>query len=262
MRKITFLLLICALCPVFAFHGKAQATIEKMKGSYSGSIAFTLKDIPLPGESLNFQVTEVDGAYQLVIPQFPIRSLIVAILGNEDMADIVMGAIGSTLEYSMPMDQTTGDNAIVLRPEALELPAVGVSVLIAGPVPVSYDSDNDKMSFTLEVPGVNLGGNPLDVDVFPIVIAIEGTKEGSGVNTIQKDAALAIYPNAGNNELRVVSASLIRDYQIISLNGAVVAAAQVNAGEKQISISELPVGVYLLKVNTENGTIVKKFVRR
>jgi len=71
----------------------------------------------------------------------------------------------------------------------------------------------------------------------------------------------SIYPNPVNNNLNIQSEN--RDIQIIeiyNLNGKLVLQHKYNLNEA-IDVSSLAKGLYLLKVQTENGSFTKKLVK-
>ena len=269
MKKITFLSLIFLSFCAFGAGSRIQAAEPaNVTGHYTGTMLMELTGVgALPSEDLNFDVINTGSEYKLVIPEFPVKTLITAIVPS--MAEQIIYALGSeVLEYSMVLEAGTTENTLILQPEALSLnlSSIGqiVDVNINKPVEVSVDPVTASLSYVLVVPKVLVNDIELPSEMLPlpITLSIQGAKSESGFTDVQKDGAFRIYPSAGSAYLKVVSGTVIRNYQIVSLSGSTVAAAVVNANEKHINISNLPVGVYLLKAETEAGTVVKKFVRK
>lgn len=270
MKKITFLSLIFLSFCAFGAGSRIQAAEPaNVTGHYTGTMLMELSNEAgtVLSEDLSFNVTNTGPEYKLVIPEFPVKTLITTLVPV--MAEQIIYALGSeVLEYSMVLESGTTENTLILQPEALSLTlsTIGmvVDVDINKPVQVNVNPATASLSYVLVVPKVSVNGFELPSHELPlpITLSIQGTKSESGFTDVQKDGAFRIYPSAGSDYLKVVSGTLIRNYQIISLSGSTVAAAVVNANEKHINISNLPVGVYLLKAETEAGTVVKKFVRK
>jgi hypothetical protein len=70
---------------------------------------------------------------------------------------------------------------------------------------------------------------------------------------------IQIYPNPAQNELFIKSDFRIEKVEIYTIVGSLV-FSEGNFKDK-ISVSALPTGFYLLKVYTDNGLMVRKFVK-
>jgi len=88
------------------------------------------------------------------------------------------------------------------------------------------------------------------------------------VGIAEMDSQVKIYPNPTNGELRIESGELrIENVEILDVMGrtvgATLAVAPDGTHQSQIKmdISYLPIGVYFLRVTTENGVIVRKVVK-
>lgn len=79
------------------------------------------------------------------------------------------------------------------------------------------------------------------------------------VNTISNPANnLKIYPNPANDELNISSSGIIEFISITNLVGQTVYTHGYNSEMVRVNVSDLPSGVYFVKVN---GTEVKKFLK-
>jgi hypothetical protein len=77
------------------------------------------------------------------------------------------------------------------------------------------------------------------------------------------DNNLSVYPNPASNVITVSNSAnaVIKTIEMTDLNGRVVKTLNVNANEGQISVIDLATGVYMMKINTDQGTAVKKIVK-
>ena len=108
----------------------------------------------------------------------------------------------------------------------------------------------------VELPGgavTDLSGNPNSI------ASVSFTYQGSlDVNEIE-NSGFKLYPNPVSNRLTVVSESAAKII-VIDLNGRVVLDME-NVLEKTIDTSNLPEGLYTMKVITNEGVSVHKFVK-
>ena len=65
-----------------------------------------------------------------------------------------------------------------------------------------------------------------------------------------------LYPNPAVNEATVFCAYSIKNLSIISTSGKVLISKKVNDNEVNIDVSGLPNGIYIVKITTEDGSIV------
>ncbi len=75
---------------------------------------------------------------------------------------------------------------------------------------------------------------------------------------------LIVYPNPAKSELRIGSSALLSKnnaYQISNLLGQVFLTDRLKVDENRIDVSALAVGVYYLKIETEDGTFIGKFLK-
>jgi hypothetical protein len=81
------------------------------------------------------------------------------------------------------------------------------------------------------------------------------TSSGSAVIDVNK---LIIYPNPVRDDLFIKSETPIEKVEIYSLSGNLLLTNNFN---EKISVSALPKGVFMVKVHTDNGAIVRKIVK-
>ena len=80
------------------------------------------------------------------------------------------------------------------------------------------------------------------------------------INEIDAETSkINVYPNPTKNELFIKSDLQIEKVEIYTIIGCLVLSE--NNVKDKISVSDLPEGFYLLKVYTDNGLVVRKFVK-
>jgi hypothetical protein len=70
---------------------------------------------------------------------------------------------------------------------------------------------------------------------------------------------LIVYPNPVTNTLYIDGLTIIDKAEVYDLNGKLLLPKQLNT--KQIDISPLAKGIYFIKLTTEEGSVVRKFVK-
>lgn len=81
---------------------------------------------------------------------------------------------------------------------------------------------------------------------------------GTGIQEVANNSTV-VYPNPANNVINVNSTSNINSVEVYTIAGQKVADYTANGTQAAISVSNLSNGMYLMKINTENGASVKKF---
>ncbi len=74
------------------------------------------------------------------------------------------------------------------------------------------------------------------------------------------DNNVKVYPNPANELLNIDYSGGINSVEIVSTNGRIVRVIRNKSDIRQINTTGLAPGIYLLKINTENGIVRKKFV--
>jgi hypothetical protein len=95
------------------------------------------------------------------------------------------------------------------------------------------------------------------------IYRIKITKSASSVAKIA-NGTLTVYPNPANNEIRIhsIGAQVNKGtYEITDAMGQLVKASKVNKEDTAIDISDLAIGIYYLKIKTEDGYWIGKFLK-
>lgn len=77
-----------------------------------------------------------------------------------------------------------------------------------------------------------------------------------------KLASISIFPNPAKDRINIVSNEIIRIAEITNLQGNVLIHEDINAKDFQINISSLESGIYILRLENNKGTSLKKIVIR
>ena len=73
------------------------------------------------------------------------------------------------------------------------------------------------------------------------------------------DMNVSVYPNPANNVLNINANSNINRVEVYNMMGQMVGMYDVNDMNTQINTTSFANGVYMVKIETENGTSTKKF---
>jgi bacillolysin len=100
-----------------------------------------------------------------------------------------------------------------------------------------------------------------EVEDYTVNIGTTAFSTGFASGQQLEDTQLAIYPNPAYNTLNISSDSELKSVKLFSITGAEVGNVQVNTQDKFVNISQLSKGIYLVNIETENGTTRRKFVK-
>lgn len=98
-------------------------------------------------------------------------------------------------------------------------------------------------------------GRELRTDVHKIAFGNDST---TAISSAEMDAKIHIYPNPVQQSLIIEGARTNENIRIYTLNGVVLTTAKVHDELTSIDVSNLPVGQYLLQVNTQIIKLIKQ----
>jgi hypothetical protein len=81
----------------------------------------------------------------------------------------------------------------------------------------------------------------------------------------QSTSNISIFPNPATDNLTIINTAKTTDKMIVSIvdmNGKLMFKKENAVSDLSIDVSTLSIGIYMAKIETEVGTIIKKFVRR
>ena len=82
-----------------------------------------------------------------------------------------------------------------------------------------------------------------------------------GVGNQQALADCVIFPNPVQDQLNISAQFPIVDFEVLDLQGRVMMTENVGGFQDSISMASLPSGMYMLRLNTTQGFLVKRFVK-
>lgn len=146
-------------------------------GAYTGTMAVVEvaptadENAGEPAEPAGTAVEATVSADAVEFADFPIRDLVVRIVGEES-ADAIVEAVGKidySVAYTAAMSEDKATVAMTLAPEALKIsmPIEGsdpleIDVTISAGADATYTVESGKLGFTLSVEGVSLGGEAME----------------------------------------------------------------------------------------------------
>jgi hypothetical protein len=82
-----------------------------------------------------------------------------------------------------------------------------------------------------------------------------------GINKTQARALFNIFPNPATNTLTIETPTKAT-IEIINIQGQIIKTLKTSEGITHVDVSALPGGVYIIKLNTGEGSLVRKFVKQ
>ena len=86
-----------------------------------------------------------------------------------------------------------------------------------------------------------------------------GFSPTSSILPTEKEKRIVVFPNPAKDEIFIKSYSKPNKVEIYSLTGTLIMPE--NDGSDKISVSNLPQGMYFLKIHFDNETISRKFIK-
>ena len=83
----------------------------------------------------------------------------------------------------------------------------------------------------------------------------------SGEGIAENAAAFNIYPNPVADKLFIETEATVEEVTIYTLTGVMI-YSEVDYNNNTINVSDLSGGVYFIKVRTDNGEVVKRFIKK
>jgi aminopeptidase N len=116
------------------------------------------------------------------------------------------------------------------------------------------------------VPAIVSGNNQSGTLVVNTILSGEYTFAiSNGVKVTEWENEVLIYPNPVLNELRIINYELqVDEVRVFDVFGRNVEVLRVtpNNGTISINVSHLPVGIYFIQMQTNEGTVTKKVIKK
>ncbi|MXV38543.1 T9SS type A sorting domain-containing protein [Flavobacteriaceae bacterium Ap0902] len=89
------------------------------------------------------------------------------------------------------------------------------------------------------------------------------TAEYMGTENVSEESDnFKIYPNPIVNNFFVLSTNVIQYLEIYAMDGKLLKTVEINSNESEVSIAELPKGIYMLKAHTNEGIRTEKIIKK
>lgn len=132
--------------------------------------------------------------------------------------------------------------------------------------------DNEKVA-TVEQTSYTVENLEYDTEYCFYVTSLNGNVESNksevvciktlGESVTELNSSLRIYPNPVNDKLIIETTENVESISIYTITGVKVYNQQPTANsQQQIDVTGFNAGVYFVKVRTENGEMVKRFVKK
>lgn len=102
----------------------------------------------------------------------------------------------------------------------------------------------------------NSNGSPGGDEIYTTTFTV--SENITSINEVSKENNILIYPNPATNYISVINSNEIYYIELYNISGKLVFNS---TNTQKINISHLKSGVYMLKANTSNSTLVKKFIK-
>ncbi len=134
---------------------------------------------------------------------------------------------------------------------------------------VNMDLTNADIRNIINATAIDLGSPGWDVEFGYGMInagqAVQAALNGSvGVAELNNEDVLHIYPNPSSDQILVAKKIDFQkgSYDVIDITGKIIKSVSIGSQKlMSISVSELPAGVYILRMNSEIGTTATRFVK-
>ncbi|VBB47094.1 conserved exported hypothetical protein [uncultured Paludibacter sp.] len=179
---------------------------------------------------------------------------------NYDGTQIAIGSSNEVKIYSVKYGE---DGTPSLSQIYSIKPAVG-----ANTSSISYDRAGN-----IYVASYNAGGTPSKVGAFalpkitnnfvtpaPVLQLLAGTK--TGVQEINSNSDVIIYPNPVSNSATIKSNSELKSISLYDINGRLMMQKALQGLQSDLNISNLSSGIYIVKVQTQNKTFNLRVIKK
>ncbi|WP_228443195.1 T9SS type A sorting domain-containing protein [Chryseobacterium nematophagum] len=86
-----------------------------------------------------------------------------------------------------------------------------------------------------------------------------GTEDATGK---LKSNTVDIYPNPVKSRMVISSKEILKSYKVFDESGKLILFSSLNGNEKEINLSSLKTGNYIISIETEKQTTSKKFIKQ
>lgn len=246
---------------------------DSLNYSYNYNLDYSITEITITGKT-NYPRASVSG-----LGTFPLK------VGNNTFNIVVISQDGSVQHtYTVSVKRAANNNT--------KLSSLTVS---KGTLSPSFNANTQFYTVSVEnsVSNIEISATPVDSNatvsgagtiplsvgqnwVYILVTAANGTtmtyyyvnvtrENVNGIEDILENQ-ITIYPNPTKEKIFIETPFLIESVEVTDLTGRIFVFSTINEHvsteqSRGLNISSLPAGIYLVKIKTEEGMIVKKIVK-
>ncbi len=156
-------------------------------------------------------------------------------------------------DYGTPFDLSEIPDNALLNKNNIQFVKVIDVVGSINPVFATFDSFGNAVNESFPTPFASCG---FDLQAVGVINQQVLANESFELNN-----KIAIYPNPANDFINIQSNYLVQKIEIQDLNGRMISNENQNSESIVININELSNGIYLLKIQTEKGVLINKFIK-
>ncbi len=156
-------------------------------------------------------------------------------------------------DYGTPFDLSEIPNNSLLDKNNIQFVKIIDVVGSIDPLFATFDSFGNAVNESFPTPFASCG---FDLQAVGVINQQVLSNESFELNN-----KIVIYPNPANDFINLNSNFIINKIEIQDLNGRIVSTENHNSENIVLDINQLSKGIYLIKVQTENGFSIKKFVK-
>ncbi|MBA5246268.1 T9SS type A sorting domain-containing protein [Marnyiella aurantia] len=155
--------------------------------------------------------------------------------------------------------------------------ALGLNPILSG-----YGTDDELTSVAVDNDGNYVVGGYFKTDIFtdpndniPTISYGSSTRSQFYVAKLAKsacsamattetelDSHISFYPNPTQDEVQVSTKDTPKSWEIYGMTGQIVSKGAFSRGSNRINMSQLATGTYMVKVETEKGTLTGKVIKK
>lgn len=255
---------------------------------------YNATDISQDAATLNGQITDL-GNQTIISSGFEWKESSGSIYtsvestGSTTLAYYLTGLAASTSytyrAYVITANATTYGEEVTFVTLAEEAPTYTITASVSGPgtitpngdvtvqegedITFSFAADEGAVIDRLLIDGVDTSIPADNSYTFTNVVANHTItvkfSEETGIEENCLDAAVALYPNPATSYIQIQMADnrfLGAEMQIFDAFGKLIATTTVEILSNRIDVSPLANGMYMVRINANEGTVVKRFVKR
>ena len=83
-----------------------------------------------------------------------------------------------------------------------------------------------------------------------------------GINNIDDDAKLAVYPNPTLDKLNIIQLGKVSEIAILNVTGKVIYSRNITTNTHYVNTSNYSRGVYFVRITSEGETQTRKFIKK